>query len=465
MRRRQCRASALARWWAWVTAAAVAVALPACGPIPTVSYRTPCACYGDTLGNDFAPQVPARSIWWSPLSRLAVAWELPVDSGVSGPPVSVGGRIYFGTWRGTLIAASARDGAVLWRRTLGTQYSSAYGVLGITGSPAWADGRLYVADGSDRVYALDPSHGRVLWSTAVGNPKHSDLIWGSVRVWAGRAYVGISSPVDTVEERGRVVALDARNGRILWTTGLVHYAGGGASVETTPAAEPALGLIFVGTGNPTPEPLNPTARGPVPPGPDLYSDSVVALSAASGRIAWYRQTHPHDPYDLDFEGSAVLFPTPAGEAVGAAEKGAYVYAFAASSGAPLWQTRLGLPHTYATVVVTPAYADGHLVVVTMDNPLGGRGAPYGRVVALEAASGQPLWSVRMPAIAEAAPLIVGSHVLAADIAGDVVALALGTGKQEAALHLHGLVWGGFGYADGLVLVPVSGKPFRLVALR
>ena len=79
------------------------------------------------------------------------------------------------------------------------------------------------------------------------------MLWSSPRAWDGLLFVGVSSQVDLVAERGREVALDQATGRVRWSTPLVTYQGGGASVWPTAAVLPSLGLVYIATGNPNPE--------------------------------------------------------------------------------------------------------------------------------------------------------------------------------------------------------------------
>ena len=62
----------------------------------------------------------------------------------------------------------------------------------------------------------------------------------------------------------------------------------------TGSFDPALNLTYWGTGNPGPD-WNPAQRE----GDNLYSDSVVALDPDTGKLKWFYQFTPHDPYDYD----------------------------------------------------------------------------------------------------------------------------------------------------------------------
>ena len=69
---------------------------------------------------------------------------------------------------------------------------------------------------------------------------------------------------------------------------------GGGSVWMTGSYDPELNLTYWGIGNPGPD-WNPSQR----PGDNLYTDSVVALDADTGKLKWHFQFTPNDAYDYD----------------------------------------------------------------------------------------------------------------------------------------------------------------------
>jgi len=77
---------------------------------------------------------------------------------------------------------------------------------------------------------------------------------------------------------------------------------GGGSAWTTPAIDPELGLLYFGTGNPSPQ-MNDVSR----PGDNLYTVSLVALDVETGKLRWYYQQVPHDVWGYDLASPPVLF--------------------------------------------------------------------------------------------------------------------------------------------------------------
>jgi len=99
---------------------------------------------------------------------------------------------------------------------------------------------------------------------------------------------------------------------------------GGGSAWTTPTIDAERGLLFFGTGNPSPQ-LEDSSR----PGDNLYTVSLVALEADSGRLRWYHQQVPHDVWGYDVASPPVLFDLARGgktvPAVGQASKLGWFY--------------------------------------------------------------------------------------------------------------------------------------------
>ena len=120
--------------------------------------------------------------------------------------------------------------------------------------------------------------------------------------------------------RGRLTALDAKTGKILWRwytlpapgdvggdswpAGTDHYMHGGATIWNTPALDPQLGLVYFSIGN-----CGPDYDGSMREGDNLFCASVVALNAKTGQYAWHFQEVHHDIWDYDAASPAVLFDT------------------------------------------------------------------------------------------------------------------------------------------------------------
>jgi quinoprotein glucose dehydrogenase len=120
------------------------------------------------------------------------------------------------------------------------------------------------------------------------------------------SYVGDNQQVDT--ESGAVRGFDAATGKLLWSWEPLPWARsqkirtGAGNAWSILSADPALGLVYVPTGSPSPD-----YYGGMRPGDNRDADSVVALDAATGRKVWAFQVVHHDVWDYDVASEPILF--------------------------------------------------------------------------------------------------------------------------------------------------------------
>ena len=116
---------------------------------------------------------------------------------------------------------------------------------------------------------------------------------------------------------GAVRAFDARSGRLRWSFDPVPRnpddpaatdwdpaalaRTGGANVWSMMAVDEELGLVYLPTSS-----VGPQYWGGDRPGDNRYSDSIVALHAATGKVAWHYQVLHHDVWDLDIPAQPIL---------------------------------------------------------------------------------------------------------------------------------------------------------------
>ncbi len=203
-----------------------------------------------------------RPIWSyksTPPQRLNICCG-PVNRGFA----VLGNKLFKVNLEGTLVALDRKSGAVLWQATL-EDYKKGYSataaplivknlvVTGMAGAEFGTRGFIdaYDADSGKRVW-------RFYTVPGVGEP-------GS-ETWSGDAW--------------------SRGGGSTWITGTY---------------DPEFNLVYWGTGNPGPD-----MDGDVRPGDNLYSCSLVALDADTGKLKWHYQFTPHDVHDWD----AIADPVP-----------------------------------------------------------------------------------------------------------------------------------------------------------
>jgi quinohemoprotein ethanol dehydrogenase len=178
-----------------------------------------------------------------------------------------GDRLFVGTLDGTLVALDKRTGAPVWTANT-ADITKAYS---ITGAPRIAGDRVIIgnagAENGVRGYvsAYDAETGKLAW----------------------RFYTVPGNPADGFESKAMEDAAKTWHGE--WWT-----AGGGGTVWDAIAYDPALDLLYFGTGNASA--WYRTLRGG---GDNLYTASIVAVHARNGELAWHFQTTPGDNWDYD----------------------------------------------------------------------------------------------------------------------------------------------------------------------
>ena len=165
--------------------------------------------------------------------------------------------------------------------------------------------------------AIDAKTGRPLWDTQVAESKSGYSLTLAPLAVKDKIIVGVGGGEYGI--RGFVAAFNARTGREAWRFYTIPGPGeagfdtwkpcppapqnfcdseawkhGGGSVWVTGSFDPDLNLTYWGVGNAGPD-WNADQR----PGDNLYTDSVVALDADTGRLKWHYQFTPHDRYDYD----------------------------------------------------------------------------------------------------------------------------------------------------------------------
>jgi len=262
-----------------------------------------------------------RTINDANVARLHLAWYYDLDThrGQEATPIVVDGVMYTTSAWSKVYAFDAASGRLLWQfdpHVPGPTAVHACCDVVNRGVAVWG-GRVYVATLDGRLIALAARTGRPAWSVLTVDPQLPYTITGAPLAVAGRIIIGNAGGEYGV--RGYVSAYDARSGRLQWrfytvpgdpqrgfeSAQLARAAktwagqwwkdGGGGTVWNSFSYDPALDLLYFGTGNV--EPWGRTASGK--PADSLFSASIVAVHAATGQYAWHYQTTPGDIWDYD----------------------------------------------------------------------------------------------------------------------------------------------------------------------
>ena len=311
---------------------------------------------------------PHDQINTSNVDRLAVDWtfEMPAGGSIaSTTPLVIDGVMYFNAGS-TLYAIDAATGQTRWNST--TEPAFRGGGRG----PVYGDGLIY-AFGSSIIYAVDAATGVPVDSFGDGGRlsitsealafKYPDTYPPDIDAesrgyfmrmppayFDGGLYVGTSYSENLIRG-GLLIAADGTTGAIKWVFNTVpqgpadngwelardtwgYGARLGGGIWTQPAIDPELGLLYVNASNPAID-YDGSARH----GINLFTNSVIALRLATGRLAWHYQTIHHDIWDYDMAAGPLLFDLPQGDrtvkGIASLGKTCYAYFWDRETGAPL----------------------------------------------------------------------------------------------------------------------------------
>jgi alcohol dehydrogenase (cytochrome c) len=211
-------------------------------------------------------------------------------------------------------ALDAKTGDRLWRYEIKLPADIAqYACCGlVTKGVGLYEDKVYVAALDSRLIALDAKTGKPVWEKTVEDYKSGFTLTMAPMVAKGKVVIGVAGGEFGI--RGFIQAFDAKTGQEAWKTYTVPGPGeegvetwgkeswkyGGAAAWLTASFDPATNLIYMGTGNPAPWVAE------MRPGDNLYSNSMVALDADSGKRKWHFQFVPNDSWDYDAMSEAVL---------------------------------------------------------------------------------------------------------------------------------------------------------------
>lgn len=310
--------------------------------------------YGrDPGGQRYAPfdQVNNKTV-----QNLKVAWTVRTGDVAKGgsedqnTPSQIGDTVYICTPRNIVIAVDADTGKERWRHDPGIKpffwnrcrgvgyYERAPAPVylgGVTRPAAICDRRIISTTIDARMFALDAKTGQpcpgfgangvVDLKVGMGQVKRGFYFQTSAPTVANdRVIVGgwVMDNRELGEPSGAVRAFSAETGELIWAWDLGDptidklpppgktYTRGTPNVWSTPAFDAALGLVYLPTGNATPDYWGSHRSD----ASDRYSSSVVALDIATGKERWRFQTTHHDLWDYDVPSQPMLmdFPTVGG---------------------------------------------------------------------------------------------------------------------------------------------------------
>lgn len=300
-------------------------------------------------------------------------------------PIVVDRTLYVTSPHGHVFAIDAATGTLRWTFTPEMPPLSDLAICcgQVNRGAAYGNGAVYVSLLDATLVALSADSGKEIWKAEIDDWR--DFRTGTMApLFAdGKVIVGISG--GEFLTRGHVSAYDAASGERLWRFNTVpgeeefgndtwegeSWKTGGATVWTTPVADPELGLVYITTGNAAPD-LNGSNRG----GDNLFSASVVALDLDTGERRWHFQEVHHDVWDYDSAQPAHLFDLERnGEtipAIGHANKNGNYFILDRRTGEPLFdvvETAVPTdPEWQKPSPTQPMPATDPLIPQTVENP-------------------------------------------------------------------------------------------------
>ena len=389
---------------------------------------------------------PAQTRKLRPLWRFAIPASDGGSGAVAATPVASGGIVYLQDLKSNVYALDERSGALRWSHRFEAQNPGPNGLA--------VDGGRVLGATDTTAFALDARTGALLWKRRLLSSTES-FVDAAPLVAGSRVFIPTTGY--SFGTRGKLYALDERTGAVLWRVDTIKgpwrhplRAGGGGAWQP-PSLED--GVVYWGTANPIP--WGGTVREPngaAFPGPVLYTNSLLALDASSGRMLWYDQVTPHDVRDYDFQ----LPPLVVGGSIIGAGKAGRVIAWSTSTHRRLWSVDVGVHHNDRgslpahRVLVCPgllggvetpmAESSGRVFVPVVDLCVSGSATGYeplasidplrgrGELVALSASDGRRLWVRRFPAPDFGCATAADGVVFTSTLDGTIYGLDARTGR-------------------------------------
>ncbi len=263
---------------------------------------------------------PLDQINKSNVKNLKVAWiHQPgtIEHGLETAPLAVDGVVYYSASYNRVFALDGATGKEIWHyyHPLDLNLIKTLFFQPFNRGLAVGWDKIYMGTLDGKLVALDMKTGKKVWETVMADwKKCSCNITGAPLVVKDKVITGMTGGEYPI--RTYIDAYDVHTGKRVWrwwvipeppdpaasTWGGDSWKYGGGGPWMTGSYDPALNLIYFGTGNPAPDfdwgGKHWRTEG-ARPGTNLYTSSIVALDADTGKLVWYFQEIPHDAWDFD----------------------------------------------------------------------------------------------------------------------------------------------------------------------
>jgi polyvinyl alcohol dehydrogenase (cytochrome) len=299
-----------------------------------------------TLKNQNAE--PRSKISGANVTALKALWQVTSAELITHKPLVQKGRVYFADWGGTVYAADAASGKIIWQKTIET-VDPKWPWRGFSGTGALGADMLFEASAEGTLFAIDTKNGDVKWKVRVTDKPVAGNT-GTLLYYNNVVYVPVSSMDEGMDQKpgfvtdfqGRVEAFNATTGKNVWEFKTVTGQANGAAVWSGFAIDPETKTLYFDTGN------NYTGTA------TEMSDAIVAVDAMTGQLKWAKQctekdvwtvAQPKNGPDYDFGAAPQLFEAKMDgkvrKLVAAGQKSGTLWVLDRVTGALVWSVQLG----------------------------------------------------------------------------------------------------------------------------
>ncbi len=273
------------------------------------------------------------------VGKLGLAWSAPLPAatpggrgGTEGTPLMWNNTIYQTMDNSIVHALDARTGELKWTYNAKIDPATPSHMCCGTHNRGLAlyEGKLILAANDARLIALDAVSGKELWQSKVADINQYYSFTIAPRMAGDKVIVGVGGGEYFI--RGFFAAYNVKDGSLAWKfytvppkpgepfedkaqeeaaktwTGDWAKYGGGAPVWDGLVYDPDTNLVIAGTGNaePWPQEMRGIPKAEWGKWTNLYTCSIVAVDAKTGKLKWYYQTVPTDSWDFDSVGGLVM---------------------------------------------------------------------------------------------------------------------------------------------------------------
>jgi alcohol dehydrogenase (cytochrome c) len=254
------------------------------------------------------------------VAQLRIRWIKQFDSNdstIEATPLVIDGLVFIAVSVSKVSALDAKTGDLIWeyQRQIPTGLPLCCGRVN-RGLAAYGN-TIFFGSADGYLVAINANGGKLIWQTPVAKPSDGYSITGAPLVVNHSVVVGVAGGEFGI--RGFLAAYDVSTGQEQWKFETIPAPGevgsetwkneawrtGGGATWVTGSYDPSTDLLYWGVGNPS-----PNLAGDVRPGDNLFTNSVIALHASTGKLAWYFQFTPHDEHDWDSAQTPVLADLP-----------------------------------------------------------------------------------------------------------------------------------------------------------